>query len=33
MNDRQLEISAYAAFVFVCVVAVAAAAMIADRLV
>jgi hypothetical protein len=32
MNDRQLEIYAYAAFVFVFVSAILAATMIADRL-
>jgi hypothetical protein len=33
MNDRQLEISAYAAFAFVCVTAIIAAVAIADQLV
>jgi hypothetical protein len=32
MNDRQLEICAYAAFAFVFISAILAASMIADRL-
>jgi hypothetical protein len=33
MNDRQLEIAAYAAFAFVCATAIIAALAIADQLI